>query len=116
VHLHSLVDGLAARPEVTGVAVISGEGLLIDQALGPTTDGEALAALATTLIRHANELGGAAAQGPLGTAVLEFGAGPVIVTGLADGAALVLQARPEVDLGELLYLVRRHRGAIADLL
>jgi predicted regulator of Ras-like GTPase activity (Roadblock/LC7/MglB family) len=116
VHLHSLVDGLAARPEVTGVAVISWEGLVIDQALGPDTDSEAMAALATTLVRHANELGLAAAQGPLSTAVLEFGAGPVVVAGLADGASLILLARTDVDLGELLYLIRRHRGAIADLL
>ncbi|HSR16306.1 MAG TPA: roadblock/LC7 domain-containing protein, partial [Gemmatimonadales bacterium] len=68
--LRSLVDGLAARPEVTGVAVISGEGLIIDQALPPDSDPEALAALATTLLRHANELGMTAAQGPLATAVL----------------------------------------------
>ena len=101
---------------MTGVAVISGEGLVIDQALGPQADSEALAALATTLFRHAGELGLAAAQGPLRTAVLEYGAGPVIVAGLPDGAALVLLARPEVDLGELLYLVRRQRGAIAELL
>jgi len=116
VHLRSLVDGLAARPDVTGVAVISGEGLVIDQALGPGADPEAVAALATTLLRHGNELGMAASQGPLGTAILEFGTGPVIVSSLADGAALVLLARGDHDLGELLYLVRQHRATIADLL
>jgi predicted regulator of Ras-like GTPase activity (Roadblock/LC7/MglB family) len=57
-----------------------------------------------------------AAQGPLGSAVLEFGSGPVIVAPLPDGASLVLLARGDVDLGELLYLVRQHRAAIGDLL
>lgn len=114
--LRSLIDGLAARPEVTGVAIVSGEGLLIEQALPATTDGEALAALATTVIRNAQELGSTSNLGPFETAVLEFDGGPVLIGILSDGAALVLLARHDQDLGELLYLVRRHRAAMSSLL
>jgi hypothetical protein len=38
VHLHSVVHGLAARPEVTGADIISGEGLVIHHALPPEAD------------------------------------------------------------------------------
>jgi predicted regulator of Ras-like GTPase activity (Roadblock/LC7/MglB family) len=114
--LRSLLDGLAARPEVTGVAIVSGEGLLIEEALPPATDGEALAALATTLIRHADEFGHSAGLGSFGTAILEFNEAPAIIGILSDGAALVLLARPDADLGELLYLLRRHRAPMSSLL
>lgn len=115
-HLLDLLHGLANRPEVTGAALVSGEGLTIHQALPADADPEALAALTTTLLRQASELGATAGVGPLLTAVLDFGAGPAIVTGLDDGAALVVLIRPDADFGELLYLVRRHRDAIASLL
>ena len=115
-HLFHLVHGLAARPEVTGAAVLSGEGLVIHQVLPAGADAEALAALATTLLRHTSELGEAARLGPLATAVLDFGPGPVIVSALGAGAALLVLVRADADFGELLYLVRRHQGAIAELL
>ncbi|MEK6598308.1 MAG: roadblock/LC7 domain-containing protein [Gemmatimonadota bacterium] len=114
--LRRLVDGLSARPEITGVAVISGEGLVIQQALGPEADPDALAALAMTLGRHGSELGESVGLGALQTLVLEFEDGPAVMTRYRDDTALVLLARPEADLGELLYLLRRQRGAINDLL
>jgi predicted regulator of Ras-like GTPase activity (Roadblock/LC7/MglB family) len=114
--LRSLLDGLTNRPEVTGAAIVSGEGLLIDHLLPPGTDGDALAALAATVIRQVTELGSAARLGDPSTAILEFAGGPAILGMVDGGAALVVMARPDVDLGELLYLVRRHRPAVADAL
>lgn len=114
--LRTLLDSLAARPEVTGAAVVSPEGLLIDHTLPSGTDGEAVAALATTLLRQSVELGAAARLGPAATAILEFDGGPAILGAIDGGAALVVLARPDADLGELFYLVRRHRPAVADAL
>jgi predicted regulator of Ras-like GTPase activity (Roadblock/LC7/MglB family) len=111
-----LIEGLAQRPEVAGLAVISPDGLIIEHALAPDTDSDALAALATGLLRHAGELGAAGGLGGLEVAVLDFASGPAVATTLADGASLILLARPDADLGELLYLLRRNRGAIAALL
>lgn len=115
-HLSPLLHGLANRPEVTGAAVVSAEGLIIQQLLGSAPDREALAALATTLLRHSTELGTAAGLGGLTTAVLEFGPGPVVVSSLGNGASLVVLVRADADFGEILYLVRRHRDALAELL
>lgn len=114
--LKRLLDGLAQRPEVVGAALVSGEGLVIEQTLPATSDGEALAALATSLLRHGGEMGSACGLGALGVAVLEFTGGPAIVSRFDNGAGLVVLARTDSDLGELLYLIRRHRPAMADLL
>jgi uncharacterized protein len=114
--LKPLLEGLASRSDVLGAAVVSGEGLVIESALPAGSDGEALAALATTLLRGAGELGAAGGLGALGTAILEFDQGPAVVTALTTGAGLLVLARPDTDLGELLYLIRRHRAAVADLL
>lgn len=112
--LRTLLTGIAQRPEVTGAAIVSGEGLLIEHALPVGTDGEALAALAATVIRQIAELGSAAGMGQPTSAVIEFSGGPAIIGMVDGGAALFVMARPDADLGELLYLVRRHRPAVAD--
>lgn len=112
--LRTLLTGIAQRPEVTGAAIVSGEGLLIEHALPPGTDGEALAALAATVIRQIAELGSATRLGHPISTVVEFSGGPAIIGMVDGGAALFVMARPDADLGELLYLVRRHRPAVAD--
>ena len=114
--LRTLIEGLAARPEVTGVALVSTEGLLIDHTLPAELDGEALAALAVTVLRQIHELGSAAGRGPAASAVIEFRGGPAIVGAMEGGSSLVVLARPEADLGDLLYLIRRYRPAVADAL
>ncbi len=101
---------------MAGVAVVSGDGLVIEEALGPGTDPDGVAALATTVARHGGELGTAAGLGSLATAVLEYEGAPAVIGPLGGGASLVVVARPGTDLGGLLYLLRHHRGAIADLL
>lgn len=114
--LHTLIEGLAARPEVTGVALVSPEGLLIDQALPARFDGEAVAALALTVLRQLHELGAAARLGNAASAVIEFQGGPAVVGAMDRGSALVVLARPDADLGDLLYLIRRYRPAVTDAL
>ena len=114
--LHDLLDGLAQRPEVLGAAVVSDEGLVIEQALAHHLDAEALAALATTLLRHGSELGVSGGLGPLGVAVFDFATGPAILAALEGGASLLLLTRDDVNIGELLYTVRMHRATIASLL
>jgi len=114
--IRRLVDGLASRPEIAGVAVISGDGLVIEQALGHDADADAIAALTTTIARHGHELGTATGRGFLGATVFDFANGPAVMTHFADGMSMILLARPDADLGEVLYLLRRQRDEIAGLL
>ena len=116
--LREVVETLQRRPGVSGVAVVSGDGLIIEQALavGGPTDSEALAALAVTLVRHSTQLAETSHQGSLHTAVFEFAEGAAIIQPLSPAASLIILGSAPTDLGPLLYDLRRHRQAIAALL
>ena len=55
--LRDVVQGLAARPDVDAVVVLSSDGLPIDHAGRTAVDTEAVAALAATFINGARRLG-----------------------------------------------------------
>lgn len=114
--LREIMQGLDAGESVRGAAIIGEDGLVIHDALGPGTDGDAVAALAVTTMRHAEQFGGACRSGALQTAVLEFGAGPAILSALTPSATLVVLAQPDRDIGPLLYELRLRRDALTGLL
>jgi predicted regulator of Ras-like GTPase activity (Roadblock/LC7/MglB family) len=114
--LSEVLSGWPIRDAVRGAAIVGEDGLVIHDALEPGTDTEAVAALAVVTRRHADQLGGAGAYGPLHTAVFEFDEGPAILAALPDGATLVVLAAPDRDLGLLLYELRTRRDSLASLL
>ena len=67
-------------------------------------------------MRHADQFGGAGRCGTLRTAVLDFGNGPAILSVLGPGAILIVLARPDRDLGPLLYEIRTRRDSLTGLL
>ena len=107
--LRAIMQGLEARDAVRGAAIVGEDGLVIHDALTPEADGEAVAALAVTTMRHAEQFGGAGRCGTLRTAVLDFGGGPAILSALGPGATLVVLAHPDRDLGPLLFELRTRR-------
>ncbi len=114
--LREIMQGLNTRDAVRGAAIVGEDGLVIHDALTAEADVEAVAALAITTMRHAEQFGGASRSGPLRTAVLDFGNGPAILTVLAPSATLVVLARPDRDLGPLLYELRTRRDTLTGLL
>lgn len=114
--LRELMQGLNSRDAIRGAAIVGDDGLVIHDALTAEADGDAVAALAVTTMRHADQFGVAGRCGPLRTAVLDFGDGPAILTMLAEGATLVVFARPDRDLGPLLYELRTRRDTLTGLL
>jgi len=114
--LREIMQGLNSRDAIRGAAIVGDDGLVIHDALASEADGEAVAALAVTTMRHAEQFGGAGRCGPLRTAVLDFGNGTAILTMLGDGATLVVLARPDRDLGPLLYELRTRRDTLTGLL
>jgi predicted regulator of Ras-like GTPase activity (Roadblock/LC7/MglB family) len=113
--LREILQGFESGESVRGAAIIGDDGLVIHDSLFPGTDSEAVAALAVTTMRHAEQFGGAGKCGPLRTAVLDFGDGPAILTVLTSSATLVVLARADRDLGPLLYELRARRAALAGL-
>jgi len=110
------VHGLAGRSGVQAVLLLSHDGLPIHHAAAATLEPETVAALAATVGQHAGRLGQGADRGDLQTAVLEYTGGLLVLARVGDGEWLALLARPDADLGTLLYDLRQHRPAISSLL
>jgi len=114
--LGEVVQSLVARDGVEAVMLLSGEGLPIDHAARTAFDGEAVAALAATLAQHAGRLGQGAGRGALGTAVLDFEGGLLVLARAGTNDWLAILASPDADVGPLLFDLRRHGPALASLL
>lgn len=114
--LRDIIQGLDAGGSVRGAAIVGEDGLVIHDALHAGADSEAVAALAVTTLRHAEQFGGACRVGPLQTAVFDFGDGPAILSALTATTTLVILARPDRDLGPLLYELRTRRDTLTGLL
>ncbi len=114
--LGDVLRSLAARDGVQAALLLSGEGLPIEHAANGAFEPETVAALAATLAQYAARLGEGAGRGELRTAVLDY-AGGLIVLARAGGADwLAILARPDADVGPLLYDLRHHGPALAGLL
>ena len=114
--LSEVVRELAAREGVEAVLVLSADGLPIEHSARASFEPEAVAALTATLLQYATRLGLGAGRGAARTAVIEYERGLLIVAQLGSGDSLAILAAPHADMGELLYDLRQHRPALAELL
>jgi predicted regulator of Ras-like GTPase activity (Roadblock/LC7/MglB family) len=114
--LAGFVRELAGRPEVDAVVLASPDGLPIDQAGLGDLDAEELAALAATCARGAVQLAAAGGRGAVRTAVIETDQGLVVVAGAGAEGWLLVLTRRGVNIGELLFDLRRRRPALTALL
>jgi predicted regulator of Ras-like GTPase activity (Roadblock/LC7/MglB family) len=96
--------------------LLSGEGLPIDHAASGAFEPETVAALAATLAQYAARLGDGAERGELRTAVLDYAGGLVVLARAGSEDWLAILARPDADVGPLLYDLRHHGPALAGLL
>ena len=114
--LAEVVSRLAELDGIEVVLVLSADGLPIEHASHQPFEAEPLAALTATLAQYANRLGLGAGRGALRTAVLDYERGLLVVTQLGAGDCLAILARPEANIGELLYDLRQNRPALVALL
>jgi predicted regulator of Ras-like GTPase activity (Roadblock/LC7/MglB family) len=78
-------------------------------------DAEDIAARIPAIIGPADELGQGAKRGPLLTAVLEYRDGLAIASVLSADAILLVLVKPQANIGQLLFELRRNREQIAAL-
>jgi predicted regulator of Ras-like GTPase activity (Roadblock/LC7/MglB family) len=114
--LGEVLRELSARDGVEAALVLSADGLPIEHSARVTFEPEAVAALTATLVQYATRLGLGAGRGAARTAVIEYERGLLIVAQIASGDSLAILAAPDADMGELLYDLRQHRPALAELL
>ena len=113
--IRDLVNAIRRREGVDAAVVLGRDGLLIDSQSVPGLDAEDLAAHIPAIIGAADELGASLSRGSLVTAVLEYGDGLAIVSVLNADVILVVFVRPELNVGQLLFELRRNREHIAAL-
>lgn len=114
--LRDVVQGLAARPDVDAVVVLSSDGLPIDGAGRSSVDAEAVAALAATFANGAKRLGEAAECEGLGGSVVEFNDRLAILRPLGSEGHLFILAAKATNIGPLLFELRRDASTLATLL
>jgi predicted regulator of Ras-like GTPase activity (Roadblock/LC7/MglB family) len=114
--LAEVVRGLAARNGVEAVLMLSADGLPIEHASRVPFEPEALAALTATLLQYATRLGLGTGRGAPRTEVIEYERGLLVAAQIGVGDSLAILAAPNADIGELLYDLRQHRPALAELL
>jgi len=113
--LSDLLDGLAARPGVLRVLVLSDDGLPVAQA-GNDPAADELAAVGSTALQQLLQLGRSTRQGALQLGVLEYATGRVIVHPMRHGASLLLLVRRDVNVGALLHALPDHTDQLSALL
>ena len=113
--IRDLVGAIRQRDGVEAAVVLGRDGLLIDSQTVPGVDAEDLAARIPAIITAADDLGTAASRGALTMAVLEHRNGIAVVSVLSDDAILLVLVRPQANVGQLLFELRRNRENIASL-
>lgn len=114
--LRDVVQGLAARPDVDAVVVLSSDGLPIDYAGRSPVDSDAVAALAATFANSAYRLGEAADCAGLSGSVVEFGDRLAVLKTLGSEGHLFILAARETNVGPLLLDLRRDAPSLSTLL
>jgi predicted regulator of Ras-like GTPase activity (Roadblock/LC7/MglB family) len=113
--IRDLVAAIRQRDGIDAAIVLGRDGLLIDHLADDRVDAEAIAAQVPSILQYADELGTAAGQGMLLTAVHEYAQGTAVMAAMATDAILLVLVKPTADLGALLFDLRRHRANIAAL-
>lgn len=113
--IRDLVSAIRQREGIDAAVVLGRDGLLIDHQADAGVDAEEIAARVPSILQYADELGAAAAQGRLLTAVHENEGGTTVMSAMSAETVLLVLMRPTADLGALLFDLRRHRANIAAL-
>ena len=120
--IRDLVAAIRQREGVEAAVILGRDGLLIDGQSIPGLDAEDLAILSA----HVQDAvltpaacyplyPAAANRGPLTTAVLEHRDGLAVISVLSADAVLFVLVRPQANIGQLLFELRRNREHIAAL-
>ena len=97
--------GLAALPGVAGVALVNTDGLPID-VRGHGLDPDEMAALAATILRHADQLGAAVQGGTARTLVVEFTEALTVLGRLDEATAVIIAMKPGHSAAPVLTALR----------
>ena len=113
--IRDVVQTLGQYDGVETVVVLGRDGLTIDSFAKNGSDADGVAALVPPLIDACAKLGAAGTRGDFNAGVMEYGNGFMVVSVVTPDALLAIVVQPDTNVGGLLYELRQHRAAIADL-
>ncbi|HEX9632736.1 MAG TPA: roadblock/LC7 domain-containing protein [Gemmatimonadales bacterium] len=114
--IRDVVQALARRRGVKAAIVLGRDGLPIDSASTNGLDSDNVAAVVPALVSACAGVGDAVGCGAFDTGVVEYEGGLALITAVTPDALLALIIDPRINVGSLLFEIRRHRPAIAKLL
>lgn len=114
--IRDVVHALGRREGVDAAIVLGRDGLTIDAQTRDGLDADGLAALIPSVAAACTRLGAAGARGDFTASVSEYGGGMIIISILTPEVMLALLVQPNINVGAILYELKRHRTAIAGLL
>ena len=115
-NIRDVVQALGGREGVEGVILLGHDGLTIDSFISAGLDPDSVSALVPSVIDSCNRVGTESGREKLTTGVMEYSGGFAIFAQLTPETLLTILAKPDAKIGSLLYDLRRHRVAIAELL
>lgn len=110
--LATLLGRLQIAGGVDLVAVVSGDGFLIEAAHTEGLDAEELAAVATNGLMVAKAIGMELKRGNVDSVIFEYAKGTLLMNSLDEELVLLLLANPGVNLGRLRLLARRYHDEL----
>ncbi len=115
-NIRDVVQALGGREGVDGVILLGHDGLTIDSSISGGLDTDSVSALVPPVIDSCSRFGAEAGREQFLTGVMEYSGGFVVIAQLTPETLLAVLIKPDVNVGSLLYDLRRHRVAIAELL
>jgi predicted regulator of Ras-like GTPase activity (Roadblock/LC7/MglB family) len=115
-NIRDVVQALGGREGVDAVILLGHDGLTIDSVVSGSLDSDGIAALVPSVIGSCTRFGAESGREQFSTGVIEYSGGFAIIAQLTPETVLAVLIRPGVNVGSLLYDLRRHRVAIAELL
>ena len=115
-NIRDVVQQLGGREGVDGVILLGRDGLTIDSFVSGNLDTESVSALVPSVVDSCSRVGVESGHGQFFTCVVEYTGGLAIIAKLTPDTLLSVLVQPDVNVGSLLYDLRRYRVAIAELL
>jgi len=114
--LKSLLSRLRAIDSVELAAVVAQDGLLIESTARTGVDVDAICAVASNGLAMADALGREIRKGGSVQTLLEYEDGLVILEPLSADAMLLLMTSERAHLGQVRFVVAKHREDFVDAL
>lgn len=114
--LKDLLGSFRVLDGIELAAVVAHDGLLIEGNANPGIEVDAVCAVASNGLAMADALGREIAKGGAVSTVLEYERGLVVLEPINGDAMLLLMVGTREQLGQLRFMVSKHRTAFAEAL